>query len=408
MMQGDILHVIPAVAPRYGGPSAAMIGMCQALRSLGVSTLVVTTDADGGGQLDVSDGEVEDYLGVPTIFFPRQASESYKFSRPLAQWLRRHIHEFDLAHIHAVFSHSSVAASRACLRAGVPYVVRPLGSLDPWSLDRHSWRKKLLMRFGAGRLLASAAAMHYTTAEEQRLAQDRLPWLPRGVVIPLGVDDELFAGTTQTNAAPYVLALCRLDPKKGIDLLIQAFHDVAKSGGLGQWRLVIAGDGEPSYVAKLRQMAESGEGRSRIAFEGWVSGDARLELLRHASLFALPSTQENFGIAVVEAMACGSPVLVSPNVNLASDIDATDTGWVVPRDRTALADALGRILADRAGLVARRGGARAFAGPFRWSSVAQALEHLYKEILTSRAAVDKHAGDVAASYRAWPGARTDN
>jgi glycosyltransferase involved in cell wall biosynthesis len=403
-MAANILHVIPAIAPRYGGPSAAMIGMCEALRSLNVSTLVVTTDADGGGRLDVTDGEVQDYEGVPTLFFPRQASEAYKFSAPLARWLKSHVRDFDVAHVHAVFSHSSIAAARACLNAGVPYVLRPLGTLDPWSLNRHRLRKQLLIRFGAGRLLAGAAAMHYTTDDERRRAERGLPWLPRAAVIPLGVNETLFAGTTRTNASPYILALCRLDPKKGVDLLIQAFHDVVAREAAGEWRLVIAGDGDAGYVSKLRDAASNGPARSRIAFEGWVTGDARLSVLRHAGLFVLPSSQENFGVAIVEALACGVPAIVSPEVNIATDIDASQAGWILPRERAALAEGLARVIADPTALAERRVRARAFADRYRWSRVGAALLKLYDDILSRRAAADRHFDAVTnEAYRAARG-----
>jgi glycosyltransferase involved in cell wall biosynthesis len=403
-MKGNILHVIPAVAPRYGGPSAAIIGMCQALRELGMSTLVATTDADGDGRLDVAEGEVEDYEGVPMVFFPRQASEAYKWSAPLAVWLRQHVRDFDVVHIHAVFSHSSVASARACLNQQVPYVLRPLGTLDPWSLSRHRWRKQVLIRFGAGRLLAGASAMHYTTDVERRLAERGMPWLPRGRVIPLGVDDAHFAGTTQTTASPYILALCRLDPKKGVNLLIQAFHDVVKAGKGADWKLVIAGDGEESYVARLKQAAEQGEGKSRISFEGWVNGEERLTLLRDASLFVLPSSQENFGIAVVEALASGVPAIVSPEVNLAPEIEAHEAGWVFPRERQALTDGLAGVIGDRAVLTERRRKARQFAARFRWSTVADAMQRLYADILHTRAAAHLHLDAVIdASYRAERG-----
>jgi glycosyltransferase involved in cell wall biosynthesis len=401
MISGDILQVIPAIAPRYGGPSAAMLGMCQALRNLGVSTLIATTDADGDSRLDVPEGEVEEYEGVPALFFPRQASEAYKWSPRLAKWLRNHVRDFAVVHVHAVFSHSSVAAAHACLNQGVPYILRPLGTLDPWSLNRHRWRKQALIRLGAGRLLAGAAAIHYTTDQERRLAESGMPWLPRGTVIPLGVDDALFGGTTQTNASPYLLALCRLDPKKGIDLLIQAFHDVVAAGTHGDWKLIIAGDGDEDDVSKLKQAAESGEGRSRIVFEGWVAGDPRMSLLRHAALFALPSAQENFGVAVVEALACGVPVIVSPAVNLAADIEKHQAGWIVPRDRAALAESLGRLMTDRAALAERRAHARTFAERFRWSAVAESLVHLYEDVLSRRAAVARHVEALTdAEYRA--------
>jgi len=179
-MSCKVLHVIPALAPRYGGPSAAVVGMCRVLIAGGVPTLIASTDADGRGRLTVSTGQIESYSGVPAIFFPRVASESFKWSAPLEAWLRARVSDFDIVHVHAVFSHSSLAAGRACRAANVPYIVRPLGTLDPWSLNHHRLRKQLLFRFGVRNLLMGAAAMHYTSDEERRLAESVLPWLPKG------------------------------------------------------------------------------------------------------------------------------------------------------------------------------------------------------------------------------------
>ena len=137
-----ILHVIPGIAPRYGGPSLAINGMSRALIEAGVEVLVATTDADGAGQLAVPLAEITDYQGVPTIFFRRQWSEAFKYSQPLAQWLQKHAGEFDVIHIHAVFSHACLAAGRAARKWRVPYIVRPLGTLAPWSLEQKSRRKQ--------------------------------------------------------------------------------------------------------------------------------------------------------------------------------------------------------------------------------------------------------------------------
>ncbi|MGH9383992.1 MAG: glycosyltransferase [Vicinamibacterales bacterium] len=384
-----ILHVIPALAPRYGGPSAACLGMCRALIELGTTVVVATTDADGSQRLPVTLGATQAYHEIPAIFFRRQASESFKLSRPLARWLDAHVTDFDLVHVHAVFSHSSIAAGRACRRHGVPYVVRPLGTLDPWSLGRHAWRKRLLLRLGARRLLSGASSIHYTTAEEGRLAEMALPWLPRSAVIPLGVDEDLFVKTAQSDTIetpPYVLTLSRLDPKKGIKLLIDAFHQV--SGDLQRpWSLIVAGDGPPDYVARLREAAARGPAAPRIHFRGWVGKPERAALLRGASLFALPSHQENFGIAMVEALAAGVPVMVSPGVNLGSEIEAAGAGWVVSRDQDVWRRALGNVLADDQERTARACHAREYAQRFRWSRVASELRTLYDQLSTRRALV---------------------
>src|SRR5438045_9411043 len=115
-----VLHVIPGVAARYGGPSQAVFEMCWALGEQGVDALVVTTDADGPGRLKVERARPITHRGVPTIFFSRQLSEAFKYSHPLAVWLTRKVGRFDVVHIHAIFSHSSLAAARACRRHGIP------------------------------------------------------------------------------------------------------------------------------------------------------------------------------------------------------------------------------------------------------------------------------------------------
>jgi glycosyltransferase involved in cell wall biosynthesis len=357
--------------------------MCRALDRSGLQTVVVTTDADGRGRLAVKVGSVSEYAGLQTVFFPRQLTESFKWSAPLAAWLDAHVAEFDLVHVHAVFSHSSLAAGRACRRAGVPYIVRPLGTLDPSSLKRHAARKQLLLLLGARRLLRGAAAIHYTAREEQRLAELRSPWLPRGIVVPLGVDETLLEGEAapRVEQAPAIVAMSRLDRKKGIELLIQAFHRAAGNESLRDWRLILAGDGAPRYVAVLERLARDGAGSNRIEFRGWVSGEARHALLASARLFVLPSLQENFGVALVEAMACGVPAVVCPGVNLAAELELAGAGWVSERTTDALAETLQAAMSSRDVLDRKGAHARQFARQFRWAHVAGLLGGMYDDVL---------------------------
>jgi glycosyltransferase involved in cell wall biosynthesis len=378
-----VLHVIPAIAARYGGASVAAIESCRALATLGHEVLLVTTDADGPGHLSVPLGTTTRFDGVPVVFFRRAASESVKWSPGLSIWLRSAVVRFDVVDVHAVFSHSSLAAGRAARLARVPYVVRPHGALDPWSLMRKALRKRVLMGAGARRLLRRATRLQYTTAEEMRLAERALPWLPPGVVVPLGVDEACFDESVQPEQpiTPYVLVLSRLEQKKGLELLIDVFHELAARPDLAEWRLVIAGDGEPAYVTALRRLAGAGAGRGRITFPGWVDGEQKRRLLRSASLFASPSLQENFGLAVAEAMASGIPVLMTPGVNLAPDVAAAEAGWIVERDRGCLRTALGEILSQPADRRRRGAAARRLAEGYRWRVHARMLSDLYLSML---------------------------
>lgn len=384
------LHVIPAVAPRYGGPSRAVFSMCRALQAEGVDVEVASTDANGHARLDSLEGGEGP---VPTRLFARQWSEAFKYSRPLARWLDGHVREFDVVHVHAVFSHACLAAARACHRSGVPYVVRPLGSLDPWSLSQSRFRKRVLWHAGVARMLHRAAAVHYTTDEERRLAEPFLG-LGRGVVIPLGVDDELFdpvvipdafaRGYPGLSGRRYVLFLSRLHPKKALDLLVEAFAGLAEDDRK-EWRLVIAGDGEAAYVAGLRRHAERLDRAERILFVGWLDGRERLAALRGAGLFVLPSHQENFGLAAAEAMAAGVPVVLSEQVNLAALVTTAGAGWVVSRDVEALRDALATALRDEnARTVRGRAGEQLARERFSWGAVAAQLIELYRRVAAGR------------------------
>ena len=382
-----VLHVIPAVAAQYGGPSQVIFEMCRALHAEGAETLVATTDADGKGRLAVELKRPVSYRGVRCIFFPRQWSETFKYAPTLVQWLDRNVMHFKAVHIHSVFSYPCLAAARACRCWGVPYIVRPLGTLDPWSLRQKRFRKWVLWHAAAKQMLSGAKAVHYTTAEECRLAERALG-LRRGVVIPLGVDREQLQNREAMGILrqlfpslgedPYILVLCRLHPKKGLELLLEAFLSLIKQPKFKEWQLVVAGDGEPKYVASLRRIVMEDRGSDRVLFTGWLEGDAKISALREAALLALPSYQENFGISVMEALGCGVPVLISPHVNLAEEIQAAGAGWVVSLEPRALEQALVKVLLDVDERRRRGERGREFASRFKWPQIATQLVQLYR------------------------------
>jgi glycosyltransferase involved in cell wall biosynthesis len=386
-----ILHVIPAVAPRYGGPSQAIFEMCRALQQEGVDVLVATTDADGPARLPVALASELEYHGVRTLFFSGQWGERFNYSLTLARWLDANVETFDVVHIHAVFSHPCLAAARACRKHRVPYIVRPLGSLDPWSMQQKPLRKRLMWQMAARRMLSEAASIHYTTSEEKKLAEDSLG-LDRGVVIPLGIDLRVIQDTSAAGIfrreqpslgdRPYVLALSRIHPKKNFELLIKVFLSLARQPEMERWLLVIAGDGDADYLASLRALAERLGGSKKVIFPGWLERAVKASALQGASLFALPSRQENFGIAAAEALACGAPVVVSEHVNLSPEIERVKAGWVTslePADflRT-LAEAMGGEDERR-----RRGAAgKAFVEQhLSWARSAAELKKLYSSTL---------------------------
>lgn len=377
-----VLHIIPSVSERSGGPATAIVPMCRALMQRGIEVLLITTGAG-----------LEQFRGVPSKFFPAQLGESFKYSRPLATWLSSNIKDFDLAHIHAVFNHSSVASARACRRAGVPYVIRPLGTLDPWSMAQKSLRKRLFWRVFGKRMLGHAAAVHYTT-EAEKLSTESLTGMNHGKVIPLGIDANISisptSGFPELAHAPYVLVLSRLHPKKGLNVLIDAFLSLVQVQQFSQWRLVLAGDGPADYVSKLKRRVAASSQPNRILFTGWLEGEQKHAMLSGASLLALPSHQENFGLCVMEALAHSVPVLVSPAVNLATEIASGNAGWIAAIDQEALKAKLAEALSNREELAKRGRAGKQLSRKYSWENAARNLVDLYQEILNGTCSSRSH------------------
>jgi glycosyltransferase involved in cell wall biosynthesis len=374
-----VLHVIPSVAERSGGPATAIVPMCRALQQHGVEVLLVTTDA---GMHDAPNGN---YKGVPAKFFPSQLGESFKYSRPLSTWLNSHVREFSLAHIHAVFNHSSIAAAHVCRKAAVPYVVRPLGTLEPWSMTQKSVRKRVFWQVAGKAMLRRAAAIHYTTDAEKNSTENLLG-LNHGKVIGLGVEinssakEQLAQHFPALVQHPYALVMSRLHPKKGLDVLIDAFLGLVQREQFAHWRLVIAGDGPSDHVLKLKEMAAASD---RIIFTGWLDGEQKEAVLSGASLLVLPSHQENFGMCVMEALSRSVPVLVSPHVNLADEIVLANAGWIATVDEGALTTRLAEAFSNEEERTVRGRAGKQLSMKYSWESAAKSLKDLYFEVMNS-------------------------
>lgn len=388
-----VLHVIPSVSSRSGGPGQAIIPMCGSLAAKGIEVLLASTDDDlpaqnrpGGPKR----GAITRYKNLPAIFFPIQLGASFKYSRPFAVWLDKHVSDYDLVHIHAIFNHSSIAAARACRVKAIPYIVRPLGTLDPWSMKQKSLRKKVFWNAGVKTMLTGADAIHYTTKGEQDAVESSLG-LNRGVVVPLGVEMSTTSGpqavmklATRFPALldhPYVLVLSRLHPKKAIEVLVEAFVSLNKRQEFRNWRLVLAGEGPADYVASLKRLVHQHDAPESVIFPGWLEGEYKEAALRNASLVALPSYHENFGLCVMESLACGVPVLISPHVNLAPEILNAEAGWIAAVDKDSLGAALSQALRSDAELRRRGEAGLRLATSFDWPIVATTLKELYASVL---------------------------
>lgn len=346
-----VLHVIPSVSMVHGGPSRAIRSIGRALAASGEAEVTLATTDDDGPRRRSADlvGLMVGQRGNRAIFF-RKRADFYTFAPGMVPWLWRHVRDFDVCHVHALFSFPSTAASVIALLRGVPLVVRPLGTLDSYGVKH---RRPLLKRASLivieRPVLRRAAAVHCTSTHEQREVLAIEP-LARTVVVPLAVEtlEPAIGDLTNTPFPEYagkriVLFLSRLDPKKNIEVLLEAW--AFRTPDTND-HLVIAGRGDGKYVQSLVARAVQLGIADRVSWHGYADDAAKSLLFGLASVFVLPSRSENFGIAVAEALAAGVPCVVTPGVALANAIADADAGTVVEASPAKIADAVSKYLCD--------------------------------------------------------------
>lgn len=318
-----ILNVIQSVNPVQGGPVEGLKQLVGAVRGLGHFIEVLTLD--GPGDPWVAEFPARTYPIGPV-------RTTYGYSPRMVPWLKQHAHEFDAVIIHGLWQYHGFAVWRALHGSDVPYFMYFHGMLDPWFKHRYPLKhlkKWLYWPWADYRVSRDAKAVLFTAGEEARLAAESF-WLyrvnPSVVGYGLALDGHAASGTAEdfhrafpeTRGKRNVLFLGRIHTKKGCDLLIEAFAKVAASEP--SLHLVMAGPDQTGLIPALKAMATERGIAGRITWTGMLQGDLKWGALRAAEVFSLPSHQENFGIAVAEALAVGLPVLISERVNIWREI----------------------------------------------------------------------------------------
>jgi glycosyltransferase involved in cell wall biosynthesis len=325
-----LLHIVHTLNPARGGPPESVRMFVLAHQRAGNLAEVATLEAPGSGFEALVNCEV--HPCGPGLM-------KYGYAPRLEHWLRANFARFDGVIVNGVWQFHGLAARRV-LAGRRPYVVFAHGMLDPYFMRRHPLKhlKKLAYWMAAERRnLQLANAVCFTSEEEMRIAGEGFPRRAfRGVVTPYGTHgpagepEALKAAflrqAPQLSGRPYLLFLGRIHPKKGCDLLIDAFAQAAPP----EMHLVVAGPDETGWGARLSDLALENCIEDRVHFTGMLQGDAKWGALYGAEAFVLPSHQENFGIAVADALACGTIALISDKVNIAADVERDGAGVAEP------------------------------------------------------------------------------
>ncbi|MEG3928779.1 MULTISPECIES: glycosyltransferase [unclassified Microcoleus] len=424
-----ILQIIPSISLVYGGPSQMVLGLSAALASQGIDVTIITTDSNGDiGQLplDVPLNQPIQQNGYQIIYFRCSPFRRYKFSLSLLQWLNQNARQFDLAHIHALFSPVTTLAATIARYHKLPYIMRPCGMLDPADLQKKKRLKQIYAAVLERPNLAGAAAIHFTSKEEAKISErfglgstgkmpvprdldftgkmpvpqdlnftgkmpvpqdldftGKIP-APRDLVIPLGVTAGLFPKRLRESQVPIILFMSRIEPKKGLDLLIPALESILASGI--DFHFILAGSNpqDAEYETQIKVQIQNSSLAKYTTITGFVSGDLKVELLTKADLFVLPSYYENFGIAVAEAMAAGVPVAISDRIHIAEDIQQAEAGWVEPLEIGAIANSIKSALLNPQERQRRGLNGQEYAEKYyNWEAIAQQTIDAYQQILSS-------------------------
>ena len=325
-----ILHIVGSISPAAGGPTEA-IRMLIAHQPPGFTSEVVTLN-----------DPAEPFLKTFQFKITALGSARTSWYVPaLTRWLRENRGRFDAAIVHGLWEYTGVAA-RSALHGHIPYVVFTHGMLDPYfkrAFPMKHRKKWLYWQLAEFRILRDATRVLFTTEVEEKLAHKTFRrWRWKAMITALGTDPPP-ADTEKTLAAfherlpelrgkRFLLFLGRIDPKKGCDLLIDAFGDHAANAKTSDLQLMMAGPDSCGWKSELETRVRIADIEDRVHWPGMLQGDLKWGALAACEAFVLTSHQENFGIAVVEALACGKPVLISEPINIAQDIAADGAGLV--------------------------------------------------------------------------------
>ena len=337
-----VLHVVPSLDPRAGGVAEAVVQLVNHMLPYGCTGEVAS--------LDGPDAIVSDRLrGAIHRLGPGRGK--YGLSLNAMRWLRAHADGYHAVIVHGIWQFHSVAARYGVGRSRTPLFVFPHGMLDPWF--QHTYPRKHVMKrvywaLAERWVFSRAQAALFTCRTELELAREpflncRTPLEVTGFGIAPPPEDAangaaLFDIYPELRGKRILLFLSRIHEKKGCDLLIEAFARIASK--YPDARLVIAGPGDDATIAALKGEVHALGIESQVVWTGMLSGALKWAALRAAEVFVLPSHQENFGIAVVEAMASGTPVIITDRVNIWREVAESGAGIVVNDTKESVAEGI--------------------------------------------------------------------
>lgn len=384
-----IVHAIGSMSAQSGGPPMVAAQLAQAQARLGHDVHILCHAAPDGNEVESNEGPHADGSLAITRVTPAGRIDHLRGTsakRALAPLLVG----ADALHIHGIWEPMLLAAAAAAHAAGVPYAVCPHGMLDTWALGQKSLKKTIALKLAYNRMLNRSAFLHTISQHERDCAAEfgypnRMEVISNGVdladIDPLPEPGTFRAERPELGDGPIVLFLSRLAPGKRLDLLVPAFAKA--TADRPDARLVLVG---PDWGAEApaREDAKRLGIEDRVVFTGPIFGHAKFAALRDASCFSLPSEHEAFSVAILEALAAATPVVISDECHF-PEVAQADAGITVPLDADKLAVALKHVLdnPDDARAMGERG-RKLIEQHYTWRALAQRLIDVYADLKPAR------------------------
>ncbi len=335
-----ILHIVPSYYPafKHGGPIESVYLLNNALISKGAKVDIITTNSGLRNRKDISLYSWQEISGTRIKYFPYYFLENYTFSPALFLEILKIINNYELVHITAIWNFPVLAGSLGSLFYKIPCIISPRGSLYQDAINIKSRNfKRLYFYLIANHYLDKANAVHFTTEDEKNNVANFIKLTNKTYVIPNGLDLSIFKSLPEKGSFKkkypvlsnknYILFLGRIAKNKGLDILVESFRELTKNNKDLFW--VVVGGDEEGYKTILTQQLKNYGLLDKTLFTGMLTGREKLSAFIDAEIFVLSSHFENFGMSVVEAMLCGTPVVISNKVGIYKEIQDNKAGIVV-------------------------------------------------------------------------------
>jgi len=382
-----VLHVAASLDAEYGGPVTVVTGLTQALARKGIDVSVFATSENA------ESAYTSDLNGVTARVFPTGALSRFwpSYSPRLARTLRKEAPNFDLIHIHEIWHYLNFTCYQVAKATRKPYLVAVHGALEPSCLDYKALKKKIYSVLIQRRILKNAAALHAVTAEEVESIAEfvdhrNICCVPNGLNIEdfenLPGKSKLEDSYPQMKGKRIILFLGRIHPKKGLDLLAKAFGQAVKKQA--NVCLLIAGPNNDGHQAQIEKILARERVLDKVIFTGALTGSRKLAALNGADIFVLPSHSEGFSMSILEAMACGLPVVITRQCHFL-EVEKMQAGKIIDANVAELSETLIQLLMNP--LLCRkmgRSGKKLVRDQYTWEQAADKMIGCYEEILTGQ------------------------